>query len=339
MSVRASVTSFTARTVANSESGLDCQSKDEIFKGDVRMKVNTDFSPSLVTLPPRMRHEKARRSCCLRCCWIVNGTLSSIDDFFESAQMVSSSYWLPATPATRTFVFSSIADVHARLREAISLAGDDDHYVIFTQTPICVLDQLEENKLLKIVHLDNDNNTATLVFRAPSTAHEAAKGWIHLEIDKWKDDHHYYDIWDCGQSGKKQEEGERAPDGAWGPAFTETTQRKLIIEVGYSQSVEDMEEKLEYWFDAGVTHAILMDLVKERREISLHLWCGNPHRRVSSIKVREEDGGLVKEGGRVSIPPAAIAARGAREDDVDLKITVAQLAKAAPQIFWRFSHP
>ncbi|KAI5302021.1 hypothetical protein KEM56_001125 [Ascosphaera pollenicola] len=68
---------------------------------------------------------------------------------------------------------------HARLHEILPQAGDHDDHVAFTRTPICALDQLKNNSLLKVVQLNDISNTATLFFRPISSAHEVAKLWLH----------------------------------------------------------------------------------------------------------------------------------------------------------------
>ncbi|KAI5307144.1 hypothetical protein KEM56_003883 [Ascosphaera pollenicola] len=220
--------------------------------------------------------------------------------------------------------------MHARLSEAFSQAAEDDNYVAFTQTPICVLDQLDENHLLKIAQLDDDNNTATLFFRGASTAHERAKLWLVVLIEIWRLQGGHEDIEPLGESITEPLSGQqKVPDGAWGPFNVGGTRRTLIIEVCFSQSEENMETKLNFWFDAGVRNALLLDLNKESRQIFRCL-CGGQTATNRSI---------VKEGSAIEISPADIAERNSRDNDVNLRITVDQIAEVAPRIWIKVDDP
>ncbi|KAI5300779.1 hypothetical protein KEM56_002208, partial [Ascosphaera pollenicola] len=190
--------------------------------------------------------------------------------------------------------------------------------------------ELENNSLLKIVQLDDNSNTATLFFRTIRSAHAVAKLWIHDTIQNWRSRNNYDDIKTVGASTEYAVGSQRNPDGAWGPAIVRSPRRLLIVEVGFSQSVEDMEDKLRFWFDAGASYALLLNIVKETREVSLNL-CQSDG-LTSHIKVWENNGRIHKEGTSIVLSPAVIADRASREDDVNLRFTAETLASSLPLI-------
>ncbi|KAI5306484.1 hypothetical protein KEM56_000662 [Ascosphaera pollenicola] len=243
----------------------------------------------------------------------------------------------------RKFTFSSLPDLHGRLSICLRRFGDDLDYIAFEQTPIRALDEFSENRLLKIVEIDGD--TATLIFRPTSSVHTAAQEWMTHFVHDW---HKIADPDEeterIGASTARFSGSERQPDGAWGPSILKTGgdhKRMLVFEVGYSEPPWHIHNKLEYWFNAGTAYALIMQISRTTRKLTLELWTTRGHatranrlqRLVSQPTVTESNGATVAEGSTLIVPKAAIAAREARPSDLDLVITIHDLVKFSERVW------
>ncbi|KAI5303979.1 hypothetical protein KEM56_006990 [Ascosphaera pollenicola] len=237
------------------------------------------------------------------------------------------------------FAFSSLSDLNARLSTPSCRHGGETGYVVFTSVPVDVLGDLSDtvNRSLKITRIEN--NTATLIFRTLSKAHGAAETRIIYTIERWlhEADPEGNEMTAYGASDVKCANETRQPDGSWGPASSEEgnhRQRTLI------QSHPDLTSKLEFWFNAGAAHVFVFEVPKGQKRVSLQLWGraqhitrATSHTLVSSLVVSENGTSVKKEGTEITLSLAAVAAREQRSGDINLKITVENLAKAAPKLW------
>jgi hypothetical protein len=178
--------------------------------------------------------------------------------------------------------FANIHHIHEQMRERqedLCQNKTENQFLIYSNVPYEVIQQLDEDRIVKSFRISYDSPTKTLVIKImASEAHELANRLFEkLLYEKLGQMGLLNSLKPPGSARRHFGDFVKRPDSSWGPAPLPGSPLVLsaVLEVGLSESARRLEADSRRWTeakDSSVRLAIAMDIDQRSPKISIEVW-------------------------------------------------------------------